>query len=65
MAKKQLTYNEAIKEIEDILRIVENNEIDVDIISEKVKRACFLIKFCKDKLHDTEEEIDKLFKEMD
>jgi len=64
MAKKQITYNEAIKEIEEILNIIESEDIDVDVITEKVKRACFLIKFCKDKLHVAEEEIDNLFKEM-
>jgi exodeoxyribonuclease VII small subunit len=65
MAKKQITYNEAIKEINEILTIIENDDIDVDVITEKVKRACFLIKFCKDKLHTAEEEIEKLFKELE
>lgn len=63
-AKKQVTYAEAIKEIEEILTLVENSEIDVDVITEKVKRACFLIKYCKEKLKNVEEDLDKLFKEM-
>lgn len=64
MAKKDLTYNDAIKEIEEILNIIDNNDIDVDVITDKVRRACFLVKFCKEKLHNSEVEIDKLFKEM-
>ena len=65
MAKKEITYSEAVKEIEDILQEIEENEIDIDVISEKVKRACFLIKICKDKLHNAEKEVEKLFGEME
>jgi len=65
MAKKNISYSEAINEIEEILRIIENNDADVDLLTEKVKRACFLIKYCKNKLHNTETEVEKLFKELD
>ena len=36
MAKKDITYNEAITEIEEILNLIESNDTDVDIITEKV-----------------------------
>ena len=65
MAKKEINYNEAVKEIEEILQEIEENEIDIDIISEKVKRACFLIKVCKEKLHLAEKEVEKLFGDME
>lgn len=65
MSKKNGSYKEAITEIEEILRQLENNELDVDELSEKVKRISLLVKFCKEKLHNTEEEIDKILKEMD
>ena len=63
--KKGQTYKEAITEIEEILRQLENNELDVDELSEKVKRVSQLVTLCKEKLHNTEEEIDKILKEMD
>jgi exodeoxyribonuclease VII small subunit len=65
MNKKKETYKEAISEIEEILSKIENNELDVDELSEKVKRVSFLIKICKDKLKNTEEEIEKILREMD
>lgn len=65
MAKKKLTYNEALTEIEEIIANIENNEYDVDVLSEKVKRVTELIKFCKDKLHKTEEDIEKILSEME
>ncbi len=60
METKPLTYNDAIKEIETILDKIENGEPDVDELSALVKRAGFLINFCKTKLHVTEKEIDKI-----
>ena len=65
MSKKDGSYKEAISEIEEILRQLENNELDVDELSEKVKRVSQLVTLCKEKLHNTEEEIDKILKEMD
>ena len=64
-SKKSISYKEAITEIEDILNRLENNELDVDELSEKVKRVSLLVTLCKEKLHHTEEEIDKILKEMD
>jgi len=63
--KKNTSYKEAITEIEEILKQLENNELDVDELSEKVKRVSQLVTLCKEKLHHTEQEIDKILKDMD
>jgi len=63
--KKNVSYKEAINEIEEILNKLENNELDVDELSEKVKRVSQLVTLCKEKLHNTEQEIDKILIEMD
>jgi exodeoxyribonuclease VII small subunit len=65
MAQKKQTYSEAIIEIEDILAQIENDELDVDDLSEKVKRVTFLLKFCKEKLFTTQSEVENVLKEMD
>ena len=64
-AKKGLSYKEAIAEIEDILRQIEQEEPDVDQLSEKVKRLSVLVTWCREKLHNTEEEIEKILKEIE
>lgn len=56
---EDLSYSKAIKEIEEILKYIESQEIDVDVLVEKVKRATELIHFCKNKLHSAEEELHK------
>lgn len=60
MAKKEQTYGEAMKELQEIMLSVENDELDVDVLMEKVKKAAELIKFCKDKLLKTNSEIQKV-----
>lgn len=57
---KQLTYSQALTELEEIINEIESEEINVDVLAEKVKRATCLIKFCKARLRNTEEEVKKV-----
>jgi len=63
--KDQLNYKQAIEELETIVNEIESGEIDVDLLSEKVKRATFLSQFCKNKLRKTQEELGKLLQEIE
>jgi exodeoxyribonuclease VII small subunit len=64
MAKKEFSFNEAVIEIEDILRKIESGELDVDKLSVEVKRASDMIKLCQKKLKTIEEEINSTFKDI-
>lgn len=59
---EKLTYTEAFEELQEIVKKMENADISVDDLSEKIKRASLLIKLCKDKLTKTEEEINEIMK---
>ena len=65
MTKKKLTYSEAVEEIEDILSKIENEELDVDELSDQVKRVSSLIKLCKEKLFKTQKEVEQILEEID
>lgn len=65
MEKKKLSYKEALSEIEEILEKLENEELDVDKLTESIKRVSFLLKFCKEKLTTTEGEVQKLIDDME
>ncbi|HPB05569.1 MAG TPA: exodeoxyribonuclease VII small subunit [Prolixibacteraceae bacterium] len=65
MAQKKQTYREAINEIEEILDKIENDELDVDELVEKVKKVTELLRFCKDKLYATQDEVEKALKDID
>ncbi len=59
MASKKPAYGEAVEELERIITEIEEESVDVDALTEKVKRATFLIGYCKDRLKDTEVEVQK------
>lgn len=63
--KKNPSYRQAIDEIESIVNEIENETVDVDTLSRKVKRAAFLIKLCRKKLKTTDDEVKKILKEFD
>lgn len=62
---KQPTYSRALTELEQIIAEIESEDIDIDTLSEKVKRAAFLITLCKTRLRNTEEEVKKVLSEID
>jgi exodeoxyribonuclease VII small subunit len=65
MTKKAIKYSEAVSELDNILNDLESENIDVDELSLKVKRAVELIKLCREKIEETEMEVRKIVKEFD
>jgi exodeoxyribonuclease VII small subunit len=66
MSKAKLTYTEAVTELENILTELENNpEVNMDAISEKVKRAAELMEICKKQLHDLDKDLEKMMENLD
>jgi exodeoxyribonuclease VII small subunit len=59
------SYTEAYEELQRIVSEIEEGQISVDELSEKVKRAAMLIKLCKLKLSSTEEDVGKILKDLD
>ena len=55
-----MKYEEAVKRLEEIVSEIEDNKLDMDRIGDSLKEARELIKFCKDKLYKTDEEIKKI-----
>jgi len=60
---KEIKYEEAVQQLEAIVEQMENGELDIDQLSEKLKTAQKLIKLCKDKLTKTDEEIKKILED--
>ena len=62
---KENNYSEALEELQTIVAEIEDGQISVDELSEKVKRAAVLIKICKSKLTSTEEDVAKILKDLE
>lgn len=58
-------YREALEEIEAIVEEIESESVDIDVLTDRVKRATFLIKLCKAKLKKTDDEVKKVLKEFE
>ena len=63
--EKKKNYEEAYEELQGIVKEIETGTISVDLLGEKVKRAGELIRFCKEKLFKTEQEVNEVLKELD
>ncbi len=63
MVKEKISYNDAVREIEITLEKIEGGDLGVDELAEKVRRVTELLKLCRDRLHKTEEQIDKILDE--
>ena len=61
---ENISYKDAIEEIESILQQVESGELDVDQLTDKVKRVSALLEICNKKLKTTEKEVEKIIKDM-
>lgn len=62
---KELNYTKAFDELQQIVTDIEDGEISVDELSEKVKRASALIQICKTKLTSTEEDVNQILEELE
>lgn len=60
---KEIKYEEAVQQLEVIVEQMENGELDIDQLSEKLKTAQELIKLCKEKLTKTDAEIKKILED--
>lgn len=60
---KTMNYETAVERLEEIVKKMENDELDVDQMAQQLKEAQQLIRLCKDKLTKVDAEIREVMKE--
>ena len=60
MAKEEIKYEDAVRQLEQIVEQMENNELDIDVMGDRLKKAQKLIKLCRDKLTKADQEVKKI-----
>lgn len=58
---ENISYEQALAELQAIVNALENGEIGIDELSAKTERAAALIHFCQEKLRQTENQVNTLF----
>lgn len=56
---KEMTYEKAVKQLEQIVAKIENGEMDIDSLAKNLQTAKTLVEYCKNKLTQTEEDVKK------
>ena len=52
---KEISYSKAKEQLDQIINAIENDQITIDDLAQKVKEAKRLIELCKEKLRNTQE----------
>ena len=60
---QSLTYEQALRELQGIVAQLQEESSNIDELSERVRRAAALVKYCREKLRSTEEVVQQLLEE--
>lgn len=61
----QQTYQEAITRIQEIVRLLETGDIEVDELTKLIEEATSLIQFCSTRLTSIDKEVSQLLQQLD
>jgi exodeoxyribonuclease VII small subunit len=64
MSKTKISYDASFEELQEIMQDLQEDEISVDELTAKVKRAAELLKICIQILRDTEKNVCDLIKDL-
>lgn len=62
---KDLTYSEAITELDEIIEKMQSEECSIDNLNELTERSLKLLKICRTKLTATNEKLQEILKTLD
>jgi len=61
----EVTYAEALEELEGILAAIEDEQVDVDELAVKVRRSAELIRVCRSRIDAAAVEIEAVVRELE
>lgn len=63
-SEQPASYNAAVEELDQILAAIERDEVDVDVLSQKVARAVQLVQYCRERIAAAEIEVERVVAEL-
>ncbi len=64
-ASKDLSYGQASTRLEEILRKIEEGQVDIDELSGLVKEAAELVTLCREKIHAAEVQVKQITEQLE
>ncbi|HKI86914.1 MAG TPA: exodeoxyribonuclease VII small subunit [Thermoanaerobaculia bacterium] len=61
----ELGFNEAMEELEEILKSIEGEEVDVDQLASGLQRAAQLLEVCRSKIRKAEVEVRQIVQRLE
>ena len=58
-------YADAMAELEDILEELEGDDLDVDVLADRVRRASELIKTCRERIARAQTDVDRIVTDLE
>ncbi len=65
MSDEAIGYADAMSELGDILEELERDDLDVDVLAERVKRASELIKLCRGRIARAQADVDRIVVDLE
>lgn len=62
---QDITYTQAYDELETIVKELEHAEVSIDELDTRLKRATVLLKVCREKLFQTEKNVQDILEDME
>jgi len=60
-----VSFGEAMEELEAILRRIESEETDIDALAEELQRAARLLELCRGKIRKAEVEVTQIVQQLE
>jgi exodeoxyribonuclease VII small subunit len=65
MTERELGYTEALAELEGILDELDGDEVDVDVLGSRVRRAAELLRLCRDRIASARFDVEQVGAELE
>ena len=65
IAGEELSFSVAMEELERILKGIEDEEVDIDLLGRELKRAAELLELCRTKIRRAETEVSQIVQGLD
>jgi exodeoxyribonuclease VII small subunit len=65
MTEPEIGYAEALAELEGILDELDGDEVDVDVLGSRVRRAAELLRLCRDRIASARFDVEQVVAELE